>query len=77
MLRTSVNQDICSSFLAMAFPWTHLMRLGCKMFVCYPAGLGTQSLNSDSYYVLILKCPVSIDSGSYTLKAAFFHIILL
>jgi len=47
------------------------------MFVCYPAGLGTQSLNSDSYYVLILKCPVSIDSGSYTLKAAFFHIILL
>lgn len=77
MLRRSVNQDICSSFLAMPFPWTHLMRQSCKMFVCYPAGLGARFLNSDSYYILILKCPVSIDSGGSTLKAALFHIILL
>lgn len=47
------------------------------MFVCSPAGLGAQFLNSVSYYILILKCPVSIDSGNYTLKAALFHGIQL
>lgn len=47
------------------------------MFVCYPAGLGAQFLNFDSYYILILKFPVSIDSGSFTLKAALFPITLL
>lgn len=47
------------------------------MFVCSPAGLGAQFLNSVSYYILILKCPVPIDSGSYTLKAALFHTIPL
>lgn len=47
------------------------------MFVCSPAGLGAQFLNSVSYYILILKCPVPIDSGSYTLKAALFHTVPL